>query len=804
MRIILPLFITAMSLSLAGCFGDGDEPSPPKETGSTAIEESIFGGGEPNTSFRPRWDPSVGLLPYPNDLAGFLANGTTDGSLNLTNLGPLTPFVDQLNQLDGFSTNARIQASFSAALDASSFTPASVFVVEVAVPPAGRFPVNLADETYFRLKTTNNPFLVQGEDYEVTVAQDIDTGGTTLQITPLKPLNEGAFQTFPGNEQLFNAYLVILMGGENGIRSDEGETAVADTTFEQIKQGYLSGAIQLPEDPSQIPPDLSDDELIALFTAAQLAAAESLGLNVADIVVTSGFSTLNVSSVMNTVSAQAAPGASALQQSFVPFDLPLEDGTVIPAGTPVTTALALGLTGRGELAEALPGEGDLYAGTLTLPYFLTPAEDPQDTAILTEFWTGSAGLNPSDPESTVLSRFNPVPVKQADVTVPVLISIPNENTAWAAAAGGAFPPETGWPVVIFNHGLTRNRTDMIVAAEPWNDLGFAVIAMDQPLHGLAVPPLVPGSPEEILAQIQANPSVVFRIPDVDERTFDVDLITGNGVSGGAPGEPDGIIDRSGAHFNNIATPIVGRDNNRQAAADLITLTRTLPTMDLDNDGSPDFDGSRTYFQSISLGSITGTIYLGSDPTVVSGTLGVGGGVIVDLLLDSFAFGPSIEEGFIAQGLTPNTSIYNNVLRDLQNIIDQGDPINYAAAAAENHAIHFIEVTGDLVVPNSASNRLAAEMGVTEVTDPGPNVDPAGWVGRVCFTEGDHGSQLDPTASLPATLEMIAQTVVFSAGNPQAPLPADGQTILIRDPNVVGDFAAGDCQTPDRPRANEPQ
>ena len=799
MRNTLPLFVVLVSLSLAGCFGDGDEPSPRKETGSTKIEETIFGGEEPdiNTAFRASWDPSVGILPYPNDILGFLANGTTDGSLNLTP-SSFQPLVADLNQVDGFSTSARIQTNFSEPVSAASLTPASVFLLEVAVDPGTRAVVGLGDDAIIRLQTTGNPFLVQGVDYDVSVAPDSNSGGQTIQLKPILPLNEGAVQTLPGNEGRFNAYLMILMGGDNGITNGNGTAAVADTTFEQIKQGYLAGLIQIPDDPADIPvDDLTLEELLALFTAAQLATAEALGLNVADIISTSSFSTLNVSDVMETVSALAQPGDSAVQRAVTPLPLPLPGGGVLPAGTPVTTALVLTLLGVDP--DAVPGEGDVYAGTITLPYYQAPAENPQDTSILTEYWVGNAGVNPLDPDSTVLSRFNPAPVKRADVTVPALIAIPNDNTDYAAALGGtAIKPPEGWPVVIFNHGITRNRMDMFAIAEPWTNSGFAVIAIDQPLHGIAVAPLDPTlPPAEIAAIIAENPEVLFRIPGVDERTFDVDLVTG--ATPGTP--PDGVIDPSGVHFINLSSGLTSRDNSREAASSLITLTRTLPTIDIDADGTADFDGSRNYFQGISLGSITGTTYLGSDSTVVSATLGVGGGVLVDLLLDSFAFGPSIEAGLSAASplLIPNTALYNNFLRDFQNIVDGGDPINFAAEAAARHAIHFIEVEGDLVVPNSASNRLAGAMGVTEVTAPGPNVDPAGWVGRVCFTEGSHGSQADPSSSPAATAEMTAETVVFSAGFPPLTLPGDGQTILIQDPSIIGDFAAGNCQAPNRPR-----
>ena len=103
MRNILSLFIILMSLSLAGCFGDGDEPTPPSETGSTAIDEVILGDDfELNPDFRAIWDPAIGLLPYPNDILGF--RNSTDGSLALAAV-PTQPLVSQLNFVDGFSTS---------------------------------------------------------------------------------------------------------------------------------------------------------------------------------------------------------------------------------------------------------------------------------------------------------------------------------------------------------------------------------------------------------------------------------------------------------------------------------------------------------------------------------------------------------------------------------------------------------------------------------------------------------------------------------------------------------------------------
>ncbi|HUO82712.1 MAG TPA: lipase, partial [Gammaproteobacteria bacterium] len=183
----------------------------------------------------------------------------------------------------------------------------------------------------------------------------------------------------------------------------------------------------------------------------------------------------------------------------------------------------------------------------------------------------------------------------------------------------------------------------------------------------------------------------------------------------------------------------------------------------------------------SLGGIVGTPYLAVNAEVRTATLAMPGGKIAQLLLDSASFGPRITAGLEAQGLMANTTLFNQFFRDAQTVVDSGDPINFAADAAAMHPIHMIEVLGDQVVPNSATERLVVEMALPAISMPGPNFTSHG---VVRFTEGDHGSILDPTASFAATVEMQTETVVFAAGNPLAGLPGDGQVILIANPTVI--------------------
>src|SRR5262249_7284557 len=134
-------------------------------------------------------------------------------------------------------------------------------------------------------------------------------------------------------------------------------------------------------------------------------------------------------------------------------------------------------------------------------------------------------------------------------------------------------PAAGWPVMIFEHGIGRNRTDMLAVADGLADVGFVTVSIDQPLHGLTDPtnPLYAAGANPLYAglSLPATGSI--------ERTFDLDVVNN---TTGAPGA-DGKIDPSGTSYINLASLLTQRDNLRESAADLITLTRSLSEMNLD-------------------------------------------------------------------------------------------------------------------------------------------------------------------------------------------------------------------------------
>ncbi|MBE0504615.1 MAG: Ig-like domain-containing protein [Desulfuromonadales bacterium] len=407
-----------------------------------------------------------------------------------------------------------------------------------------------------------------------------------------------------------------------------------------------------------------------------------------------------------------------------------------------------------DLLGAGPGIANVYVGQLTLPYYLTNASaSPMDP--LTTFWQGVSGSN--------LTFLNPTPVAKSTEAIPLLVSLPNANS-------GRTKPTTGWKVAIYQHGITTNRTTMLAIADSMASAGFAVVAIDLPLHGLA-----PGHP--------------LRSPG--ERTFDLDLVNN---TTGAPGA-DGFADSSGTHFINLASLLTSRDNARQGIADLFALTKSLSTIDVDGDSLADFDSSEMYFIGHSLGGILGSVFLAQEPTVKAAVLGMPGGGIAKLLDGSASFGPKIAAGLATKGVIKGTAAYESFLGATQTVIDSADPINYTAATVTGRGVLLFEVVGDgagalpdQVVPNNVmakapvgtvraplagTDPLAAFMGLTPISSTTSNSSLKAWLR---FTAGDHASILSPAASPAVTTVMQGAMATFLATN--------GATVAIADTTVV--------------------
>ncbi len=722
------LFASALAVALAGialggCDSTSEGPeSPPPPT------EIAFAKFDINLA------ASVLDVPYPYDLYFAIPGAPVDGTLNIPTLPWRSAAMQAaLNSQDGWSTTASLTTGFSLPLDPASISASSVKIVKLWLDPTTKAP---ATNPAFLPTGAASPVagvLTYGTDFTVDISPDVDSSGTFLRITPLKPL---AFSTGPAvndsgpniGKVLNVGYLVVLT---DGLKATSGANMGASTLYASFKSA--------PANCSTIT-DATLRQLCQLTKAHLGIAQAATATSPASVILTWSFSTQSIDDVLDVISK-----ISTAQQTLI-----------VPSG--LTTAAIGGF-----------GKASIYVGSTKLSYFLTPPATATDSAaVLTKFWTaaGPSQVPGIDATSRNLTMFNPVPAKVADVTVPIVVSIPNATSTCPGK------PTAGWPVAIVQHGITGNRAQALTMADAYADACFIVVAMDLPLHGI-----VQGDPT--FGALFCSPALPQCI-GATERTFDVDLV--NNTTGAAP--RDGKVDASGTHFINLTSPATGRDNLRQAEADLIQLTKSIPGLAIPP-GTPapaglvGVDPTRISFTGLSLGAIVGGSHIHFTNDLRTATLAAPGGVITRLLLDSPTFGPRIKAGVTGQ-LVENSYTYNLFFRDFQAVIDSGDPINHIKDAVAMHPVHLIKVLNDTVVPNSATDRLIAQGGLNKLKTLGPNAVSAGNGGYTFFSKGSHGSLFDPTASLAATVEMQRQSVLFGASAVQP----GGPFVVLTDPTVL--------------------
>lgn len=724
------LLSTFLSLFLGACGGSGSRnDSPPV----VALFEPAPVEGTPT-------------LPYPNDL---LFAGSSDPSLNIPNPGGANPLVAAANLTDGFSTTAPLFTDLSGAVDFQTAAQ-GILVIDSSTGEA----------------------LVSGEDiritdYPPTLAASGD-GRMRVQIKPLKPLKPAT------------RYLVVIT---DQLRNLDGRAAEPSDQFRVVRRATpvseQDDAVAMALDPAQQAVlEQVRSQQVRPAVEAVLGAVPMLDEN--QIVLAWTFTTQNIAATLGRIDAGA-------------------DVRAAPEHPQPLTILAAP-SGQDTSAIGAPPVADIFVGAVGLPYYLQAPADAGDAVIRQTFFAADAtqpdtrtdtegqplvqflgqvpcaafALGSTLPDgqtaqpSTSTTACFPVPVERSVQRVPLLVTVPN-------AASGQTRPASGWPVVIFQHGITRNRTDALPVAPALAAAGFVVVAIDLPLHGIVAQAC---EPTDALCLGQQAIRGANTLSGATERTFDIDL------------DGDGLAEDSGAYFTELTSLATARDNLRQGVADVLHLSRLVTRLDLDGDSAADIDADRIHFVGHSLGGIVGTTALGVTEQFGASSIVASGGGIARLLDGSRSFGPVIAEQLSTlAGIEEGTDDYESFLRFAQHLVDDADPINYAAAASANRPLHFIEVIGDLVVPNtvvrsagnetqdravtagplSGSTPLIGQLGLQlldPVTPPlaAPDAPLTGAALKVAvrFAIGDHGSVLDPTNFPAVTQEMQRQSANFLA------------------------------------------
>jgi len=366
--------------------------------------------------------------------------------------------------------------------DGFSTTSPILTPVSEALDPAS---LRVGDTIRILEVTTQAGIAVTGVTGEISnpallAAQEIDG---QLVLVPTVPLKANT------------SYLVVLT---NGITDASGDGLEAGFVFDLLKSPTVLA------DPSL--------EQLRQATGSQLLAAQGAGVNPEDVALSWVFKTQSIREVLQATKDQSGAGPLVLGDS--------QNDTSSVGGQ---------------------GKANIYIGSLSIPYYQQAVgEDGNPLAALNSFWQNASTNVVGAIGGTGTPEY--APVATSIETIPVIMSVPNENSAGA----GAMPP-TGWPVTIFQHGITGNRTQMLAISDAMADAGRVVIGIDMPLHGL-VDNTIPFHAD----------NTPF---DERERTFDIDVLPA-----------DGEIDGSGTHFYNLLNLANSRDNLRQAVADLFVLS----------------------------------------------------------------------------------------------------------------------------------------------------------------------------------------------------------------------------------------
>lgn len=454
-----------------------------------------------------------------------------------------------------------------------------------------------------------------------------------------------------------------------------------------------------------------------------------------------------------------------------------------PEGTPSGTIDAAVAAKVAELSSG----GAIYQGGLSIPNFLPLSEAGVADSDLGS-WGGSnnaalalglegAPLDADEETINVTWRF-PFANKLGDVVVPVMATIPKSDCDPDGAGPASGKPADGWPVVIYQHGITVDRSAGILVGNALAQGCIAMVAIDHAMHGIA--PLSGGEAnslrflnvEQVAAADVATNSpfaaAVAGVTGVVGESYPLATLAErhNNVGKAADGSNvamvfQGALDadsnavtassvgESGDLYINLSEFARTRDAIRQTVLDMLNLNASIGDMDINADGTADdLDPAKVYFIGHSLGGIVGTTFLAVNNnasvqaynsnlnTVQAAALGNPGGGVVKLLENSPSIGPRIIAGLAAKGVTQGSDSMEKFFSVFQAMLDSADPINFAANTTDLPVLVYEDVgvegnddeTSDQVVPNNAetatldtsvsflagTDPLVAEMGITDL------------------------------------------------------------------------------------------
>ncbi len=740
----------ASSLGLTGCFDSADSganANPDFKINNPAIDGKTW----------PIFNPLLGQLPLPNDLIFDSEQG--DGTFGVADSSP--PITTALNELSGASTVAPAVIQFNGQVDPDTVVYGeSVFLLEldyasgdpvqglsISEPPtvlgaaAARADVETLDGTSAIRILPLEP-LNPRKRYIAVVTKDItDLGGEAIiaspsytnltdedqplinaALAPVRALVNGLWEPLAGEalglteDEIALSYSFTTSNDEKVLQyiaepaawfSDQittfvkvsaAEAALEDgaSSFEEVSP-VVTGAVDTF--PASLPPN-PDSPLNALF-GPDGPCFETVGQDAIDCVGVSLATNFRdqLPTPLPGVNRTVSDGEGGFDNT-----IEIDETSVTPVGL------------LSAVAGSIPGAETVLAaqGTVSLPYYLgtAPAElagpgsvnwvaDDELAQVLNETFS-ALGVSIPQADASVSTAVNyvfPFPKQRSTQEVPVLTLYPDEGDVEG--------------VVLFQHGITTDRSTALTFGTALAGQGYVVVAIDQPLHGITpfsadeqlplatelligggasaaeaeqLAPLVVAGDEENLAAAlgggtatadttatarslintveNAGSTVPGLAPSDTERHFGL-FASASGAPAPMSFDPEDAAgtDGSGSLYINLQNFLAARDNNRQSAVDQMNLRTSLfglppamqPGLILPRPATPAEPAvvsaaTPAYFAGHSLGTITGMPFVAA----------VNANQIADTIYTATDFSSTLPSGFndiaSASMLTPGGGI----------------------------------------------------------------------------------------------------------------------------------------------------
>ena len=600
MKKLLKISLLCSALWLAGCGDDTQSSGAP----TISYEPHIAKALTRETQIKFQLSGANPSVPLPS----YTLMNPQDGTLNLPTDGDNSPSNPRvaMNQLDGWSTTMPLYLDFTGGSLPTRDIPNGIYLVELTDSMTGNpQPKANVDFVAFSYAATSK-----------------------IAIYPTKPLNPAS------------NYILAITSDVKDAQGEPIGTSSSYATLKSKQRIYSQGQL------AQLQKITHGTE--ALFSAT--------GVDAAQIVYSTWFSTQSVGDTLNAVAAATAFGAGqgnplAVWQQTInnqknAFQMTFEEPKPFAEALNKDNAFDQYIKASKELLIAAYDQSvtdpdkSVYVtrGKVTLPYYLetganwntqafsaaSPSlakisaalKDPVEQAHLTaqlisaNIDLAQLATNPAEQMKLVgleftktdgsrldserlITRYSPLPSIKSLQTVPFLL----------------FTPKTGEVknVVIYQHGITSAKENAYAFAFRLAQAGLAVIAIDMPLHG--------------------------------ERSLDEERSANTNVL---------------AYLNLVNLP-VARDNVRQSILDVLALRAALTLSQSTFTDSPLKDvnvvtGSQIKLLGHSLGGIVGLSALAaSERTKANDLYGFSaaaihnsGGRIAPLLFGSDAFAPQIK------------------------------------------------------------------------------------------------------------------------------------------------------------------